>query len=130
MPFLTYLAARKLPCGRRWQLIESLVYEYAGSRAPDDPGVIITVPVGFVSDLASIPQLFQPLIPVNDAHCAAAVLHDYLYASKEVPRAVADAIFRQAMKDDWVPRWKRVLMWAAVRAFGSWAWRRAATPDA
>lgn len=127
MPFLTYLDARALPCGKRWRLLAPLIYEYQTGELPDDPSLLVTVPAGFVSDLASIPRLMTPLLPVNDGHRSAAVIHDYLYATQTMPRATADRIFRAAMRDHWVPGWKSSLMWAGVRAFGWLAWRRSAS---
>jgi len=58
----------------------------------------------------------------------AAVVHDYLYASRGIygrfSRAQADAIFRQALGDSGVAGWKRVLLWAAVRLGGAGGWGR------
>lgn len=81
-------------------------------------GVVVTVPAGFESDLASVPQLAQALIGKVDDHAAAAVLHDWLYATAIEPRAEADAVFLDAMQACAVPAWKRRLMWAAVRLGG------------
>ena len=51
-----------------------------------------TVPEGFDTDLASIPRIFQPLITKLEG-IEAAVLHDWFYRFRIVPRAQADRIF-------------------------------------
>lgn len=81
---------------------------------------IITVPVFFETDLASIPALVQPLIPVNGYHRLAAVLHDLLYRErpKWCTRKLADQIFLEAMAVLGEAKWRRNAMYAAVRAFG------------
>lgn len=115
MPFLSDLAGRVWG-NSHWMLTAPLIYEYVAPGALDS--VTITVPKGFVTDLATIPRIFMPLLPVNDRHRAAAALHDFLYHDQPVSRRLADAIFRAAMRDLAVPGWKRWVMWAGVRAFG------------
>ncbi len=39
--------------------------------------VVITVPKGFKTDLASIPRIFQSLIPKLGHHIRPAIVHDY-----------------------------------------------------
>lgn len=94
-----------------WVLEEPLTYL---SDEPDE----IVVPAGFVTDLASIPRIFRGLLPQNDRHRLAAVVHDYLcrQAQSRKERARGDRIFREAMFDLGVPGWKRWVMWAAVRS--------------
>lgn len=128
MPFLTYLEVK--PESRNtWRLLRPLDY---GTR----DGVLIRVPAGFVNDLASIPAVFRVVLPVNDLHREAAVLHDYLYYrqgsiwdnrtknSIYLTRAECDALFYDAMIERGTPRWKARAMFGAVRAFGWWAWTR------
>lgn len=55
-------------------------------------------------------------------HQWAAVIHDYLYYSRAVPRATADRIFFCAMADTGTLFLKRWLMYMAVRLFGFIAW--------
>lgn len=100
-----------------WILCEPLIY----CTSEDD---VICAPVGFIHNLASIPQAFQWLLPVNDRHKLAAVLHDYLYTVQPVSRARADALFLEAMESLGVSWWKRNAMYAGVRAGGWVAWDR------
>lgn len=87
--------------------------------------MVIEVPKGFKTDLASIPRLFQWLISVNGLHRAAAILHDYLYQEKPdwCTRALADQIFLEAMKVAGETWWRRRAMYTAVRLGGWLYWR-------
>jgi hypothetical protein len=101
-----------------WVLAQALKYKTAA-------GELITVPVGFVTDLASVPVGFRNLFPINDRSRKAAVVHDYLYSLKnggDKGREKADQIFLHAMKLCGVAWWKRSLMYRAVRMFGWWFW--------
>lgn len=64
----------------------------------------------------------------NQPACKAAVVHDYLYATKGLDgrysRAQADGVFRSALAALGVPLWKRTLLWAAVRLGGAGGWGR------
>jgi hypothetical protein len=116
--FTTALIARKSD-GRLWQVYLPFSYE-VGSLGS---GEIITVPAGFITDLASIPRLAWWLLPPDDSYSQAAVLHDWLchrrgnverqYTSRQVAE-----IFEEAMGVLRVTPWKRALMFRAVLWFG------------
>lgn len=109
--------------GGEWRVIEPLVYK---SKRCD---AIISVPVGFITDLASVPRIL-PIINALTGGTAvrAAVVHDYLYhhpayldgKRQMLSRDVCDDIFDEIMEEDGVPIWRRALMWVGVRA-GGWA---------
>lgn len=89
--------------------------------------VWLTVPKGFVTDLASVPRpLWWLLAPHGQPQVLAAVLHDYLYRTPEArpfgthTKRGADKVFRDAMKALKVPFARRWVMWAAVRC-APWA---------
>lgn len=78
----------------------------------DNPREIIRVPVGFQTDLTSVP-LFLGIDYAHRAH--AAIIHDFLLRSGRDP-AEADDIFREALGVlgmGWV---ERSLYWLAVRS--------------
>lgn len=106
--------------GDKWRLIEPLLYV-------TDVGYRITVPKGFVMDLASIPRLARPLFPVHGRHTRAAVVHDWLYhqegqlKGRKFTRLEADQIFYNAMLELHVPQWRAWVMYKAVR-LGGWVW--------
>src|SRR5262245_10385175 len=82
----------------------------------------VTVPRGFVTDLASVPRLFWVLISPAGRHGHAAILHDWLYWIQTVSRHAADHVLDLAMKDVAVPTITRSVIFSAVRAFGGTAW--------
>lgn len=100
--------------GRKATLKEQLVYRH--------PLKTIIVPAGFETDFASVPRAFWRIVPPWDSHLLASVVHDRLYDLGEGSQAVADAIFLDAMTDLGVPKWKRVVMYIALRFFGFAAW--------
>lgn len=90
-----------------------------------DSGHLLIVPPGFQTDFASVPFGFRWLVPVVGRHGKAAVLHDWLYASKIMPRREADRVFLEAMMILEVRPWRRLLAYWSVRLFGKRAWRQA-----
>ncbi len=87
----------------------------------DVAGRIFVAPKGFVTDFASVPRI--PVAYLLTGGCAdqAAVIHDWLYTSHEVDRAMADAVFREAVALG-NPGWRAWLMWAGVRIGGGGSW--------
>lgn len=98
----------------------------------------ITVPPGFVTDLASIPRLAWSVYPPDGPWVKAAMVHDFLYGTggtgvwkgharsitRAAPytRAEADDILREAMENRGVGIVKRNVIWSAVRAGGAGGW--------
>jgi len=76
------------------------------------------IPMGFVTDGASVPRVMWWLFPPSGRYMAAALLHDYLLQSGLVTRAQADHLFLEVMVRMDVATWRRVTMFAAVRVFG------------
>lgn len=123
--FITDLEVRKL--GRdgsadkrgTWKLLAPLVY------ASDRLGDTITVPTGFITDFASVPRI--PIAHLLAANCGheAAVIHDWLYTTHQVPRGKADAIFEEALLVGKEPAWRAWLMWAGVRIGGGGPYKAA-----
>ena len=119
MPFQTELIFQNIP-GQlgRFRLVRPLVYVY--SRTEE----VFTVPAGFPTDLASIPQVFQNIASKLGKNIEAAVLHDYLYAKGFTSKKLADKIFLIALKECGVSFWKRRLMYVIVKYFGGAVWRK------
>jgi hypothetical protein len=107
---------------RQWRLEQPFVYEvgFLGS------GRVISVPVGFVTDGASVPRPLWSLLPAWGRYSRAAVIHDYLCVllnsgtphAEAGTRRKADAVFYEAMKVCGVGGVVRFVMWAAVRLAG------------
>ncbi len=84
----------------------------------------VDIPKGFVTDFASIPRWVPKWILSKwGAHMPAAAAHDRLYNTGELPRNVADGVFRVIMRRQHVAPWKIRVMYRAVRAAGWAAWR-------
>ncbi len=83
-------------------------------------GEIITVPVDFKTDFASVPWFFRRLIPKSGRYNEATVVHDYLcflWKKGKYDRKRADKIFREAMEELGVKKIKRGLMYRGVWAY-------------
>ena len=109
--FLTSLQVESLT-DSRWRVISLLRYQ---SKIYD---AVITVPIGFVTDLASVPRVpFMYTVFGNRCH-AEATLHDFLYQTYLVRKHKADLIFLEAMKVRKKPFWMRECMYLAVKYGG------------
>jgi len=102
--------------GRNWIVRQPLVYTIGVSKDS------ITVPPGFVTDFASIPQVFHSLLRQNGLYLLPAVVHDYLYWTQSCTRDQSDQILNLGMIENKVPGPQRLAIYAAVRAAGSFAW--------
>lgn len=89
-----------------------------------EAGEVITVPAGFVTDLASIPSPFRPVLDRNGKSRKPAVLHDWRYCLKAGTRADADALFLEALKAEGVSLVERWAMYLGVRAGGWLYWNK------
>jgi hypothetical protein len=89
-------------------------------RYQSDVAGLIDVPAGFVTDLASFPQLALALL--GDCAQQPAVPHDFVYNMHTVSRAIADRMLVEACLLTGVPRWKAALIYAGVRIGGGSHW--------
>lgn len=71
-----------------------------------------------ITDLASVPRIFWTLLPPDGKYANAAIIHDYLYDNALRTKKEADLIFLDGMTVLGVPKWKRIVMYLAVRWFG------------
>ena len=102
-----------------WRLHEGFDVELGGWSA-----LTLTVPAGFMSDLASTPRVLWRVFAPSDS-IRAAVVHDYLYSSVAgMSRWMADAIFVELMSFEGVPRWRRTAGWLCLRMFGWSSFRK------
>lgn len=105
--------------GRNWVLKKAFRFYYAdklGNKINE-----FAIPEGFITDFASTPRIFYPLFPPVGIYNKAAMVHDYLYSKEsklKITRKDADLYFLQAMEVLGVRKWKRLLMYYAVRIFG------------
>ena len=116
--FLNDLVLRAKP-PNKWVLVEPFAYI---TYVKDAAGCIIEVPVGEVTDLASLPRVVRVFISQNGKHRGAAVIHDRLYRLAGIldySRKEADLVFLEAMKVSGVSWTVRQMMYRGVRA-GGW----------
>lgn len=86
----------------------------------------IIIPMGFKTDLASVPFPFSLVLPKEGKYKYAAVVHDYLYSEINdtgINKTIADMIFEQLMKHDGVGWLTRKAMTRAVQGAGSVFWK-------
>lgn len=118
--FKTRLWASRLPSQNKpgttaWRVEQPLIFWSAIMGQ-------ITVPVGFVTDFASVPRLPFAFLLFGDRVHAPAVIHDWLcvtlYPTRKITWRQAAEIFCEAMKADGVPWYQRHPMTLAVRLYG------------
>lgn len=113
--FSTALIAKAVEGG--WELQQELAY------TSDLLGSTITVPVGYTTDLASVPRLLRWAVPVANAkNRRAAVVHDYLCTHGKALGLVrdqkqADKVFREALGVEGLGRFKSGALYYPVRMF-------------
>ena len=120
--FLTPLVVEVMPSGKTFKVAREFTYLWKRGY------VEIHVGVGFVTDFASIPRFARLIIPKLGRWTKATVIHDAIYKDYipgvRFSRFTADVIFYDGMADLGVARWKRCIMWVAVRIFGGFAWKK------
>ncbi len=80
-------------------------------------GQTITVPRGFITDLASIPHFLEFIESKSGPTLAPGIVHDYLYWNQECTREQADAVLLLELKDSGVSNIRRYAIYGAVRSF-------------
>jgi hypothetical protein len=85
-------------------------------------GLAVTIPIGFVTDLASIPRVFWSLLSPHARYTYPAIVHDYLYWKQPCDRDTADRVLRLAMEDVGVGEATAVTIYEAVHIGGASAW--------
>jgi len=98
-------------------LVEDLTYFIGNS------GLSITVPKGFVTDFASIPQSLWSLgLSPHGRYSKAAIVHDYLYWSQGCTKKQSDNILLIAMKESGVSPIQEIAIYEGVSAGGGSSW--------
>ncbi|HAE9564325.1 TPA_asm: DUF1353 domain-containing protein [Salmonella enterica subsp. enterica serovar Montevideo] len=113
MSKFTTPAIPEMPGHYNWRVYE--LFEFYLSDGNSD---IISVPAGFITDLATIPRIFRALLPPDGKYTKAAIIHDWMYDNALRTKKEAAKIFLDGMTVLGVPKWKRLVMYQAVRIFG------------
>jgi len=85
---------------------------------------LISVPVGFKTDLGSIPQVLQAIFPKDGKAVLAYIIHDYLYSTGKYSRSECDDILEEAMERLGVGWGTRFSVREGLRLGGWVAWNR------
>lgn len=91
-------------------------------RYQSDIAGLITVPVGFYTDFASVPRLGFIYAMLGDRAHEPAVIHDWLYYADITTREMADNVLYEAMTVFGISDWQRDLIYEGVRAGGWYVW--------
>lgn len=105
-----------MPNPDKW--VVKTVGEYVSAR------VRFTLPVGFITDFASIPHLVQNIADVDGDSRLPATGHDLFYSGRWTTREFADAFLRDAMIEYGAGRAAAAVYWGAVRSCGWIYWNR------
>lgn len=104
------------PDRKYWKLLSEFTYL--------DPNFgDITVDRDFISDFASVPRLPLLFTILGQYGHAAAVIHDWLYFTKQLDRSSSDRVFLNALRSSGIARWRAWLLYGGVRLFGNSRWK-------
>jgi Protein of unknown function (DUF1353) len=90
-----------------------------GQRLPS-----VSVPVGFVTDFASIPRALWTALPRDGDYVWGAVVHDFLYWYQTTTKDIADDVLNAAMIDFKIPTADRLAIYEGVHLGGTSSWIR------
>lgn len=111
-----YVAPTEEDPGHKYRVIRAIRYdcEINGKKYH------ICVPVGFITDLASVPKFLWRIFPPNGTYAIPAIIHDYCTSTHLYPFAECDSIFYHAMKwlKPFTARRTRIIFYYAVRIWG------------
>ena len=110
------LVVTEAPNGK-WCLVQPLTLYHSVTYDKVRVPLLITVPIGFPTDLASIPRILTWAFPVNAKHRRAAVVHDFMCENSELPQKIIDDVFYDMMIFLDVSPWKARAMHWGVRGF-------------
>lgn len=91
-------------------------------RYESDLVALVTVPIGFQTDFASVPRIGMIYAMLGDCAHEPAVIHDYLYFVGTTSRSLADKVLLEAMGVIGLPFWRRWPIYSGVRIGGWVAW--------
>ena len=103
---------------RKWKVVNAFEYHI------DRTNITIVIPKNFKTDKASIPRIAFSLFPRSVTYDFASIIHDYLYSKGMFDRKTCDLIFKDILCLVETPKWKRDMMYKAVRLGGFFAYNR------
>lgn len=100
-------------------IIQEIGWDPSAQQSGFNP---VRVPVGFVTDFASIPRVFWSALRPDGLYAYAAVIHDYLYWEQFFTRAQSDSILKACMEDFKIDAATVWAVYNGVRLGGESAW--------
>jgi len=112
-----YVGTKEYPYD--WEIQQKIVVELSN-------GVILKVPIGYVTDFASVPRWLWSLIsPQGVSTNLASIIHDYLYTEHPYDRKFADKEFLLWLNYlSCKHKLRNRLMYVALRIFGKPRWEK------
>ncbi len=107
---------------RQAELREPLYISWSSQGARHE----VVAPIGFIHNGPSIPDRLRGIVFYTHRLLRPSIVHDYLYTYGHKTgwtRKEADRLFLESLKVEGVGLIRRRVMWLAVRAAGSRAWR-------
>lgn len=106
----------------RFEIAQDVLVEILGRN--------FTIPAGYKTDFASVPQFLWGIFPPHGLAAIPSLIHDYMYDNRifadelgdENARRLADVFFLNNMTDCGVPRWQRLVYYYTVRIFAKSWW--------
>lgn len=99
-----------------WVLMADFRYQAAD-------GTIYTAPKYFITDLASMPWIVNPLLTgIEDRACG--VIHDFAYCENKLTRAQCDALFYEMLLATGADLRRAQLMFSGLRIGGWYRYRQ------
>ncbi len=120
--FTKGLSIAQLESNKKLWVVNKAFDYHVGSEESKE---VISIPVGYVTDGASIPRFLWSIVghPLAE-YAQSAVVHDIIYGDKRYTRKKCDQIFLEAMKVQGVSLWKRRIIYRALRMFGWVSWNK------
>lgn len=124
MPFVGSLQLEEIAESDDFRLLRGV--DYLSNNA----SVLVRVPIGFRTDLASIPPFLRPFFNRNGKSKKAAVVHDFLYSdevdvfNRALSRKECDLVFYEALIECKVAEFKARLFYYGVRLGGFMFFRK------
>ena len=116
-----YVGTKEYPYD--WEIQQKIVVELSN-------GVILKVPIGYVTDFTSVPRYLWSFIAPIGEYNLAAIIHDYIYTEHDYVRKFADDEFLKWM-NFFEPEHKirNKVMYLALRIFGKARWEKYSKKD-
>lgn len=122
MKKLTILLKKEYSKPDRFEVAQDVDVEIFGRN--------FTIPAGYKTDFASVPQFLWGIFPPHGLAAIPSLIHDYMYDNRifadelgdENARRLADVLFLNNMRDCGVPRWQAYIYYHGVRIFAKSWW--------